>query len=92
MNTDAQHLGRLRPVDLRKVWNSEADDFTPWLAKEEKLFDESLTRNVILPDEGPWYDWWNPSAGPIAGQTLMDVSMPDSRQVQLVWNHCPTVV
>ena len=32
-----QTLGRLTPVKLRKVWSSEASDFTPWLAREENL-------------------------------------------------------
>lgn len=30
-------LGRLRSVDLRDIWISEAVDFTPWLAREENL-------------------------------------------------------
>lgn len=30
-------LGRLEKVDLRDAWNSEAGDFTPWLAEPENL-------------------------------------------------------
>lgn len=33
MNT----LGKLERVQLRDIWESEASDFTPWLAKEENL-------------------------------------------------------
>ncbi len=32
-----QPLGRLRGVDLREIWTTEAGDFTPWLAREENL-------------------------------------------------------
>ncbi len=30
-------LGRLHRVDLRDIWQSEAQDFTPWLAREDNL-------------------------------------------------------
>ena len=32
-----QTLGKLERVDLREVWQSEPQDFTPWLAGEDNL-------------------------------------------------------
>ena len=37
MTESSKGLARLEPVDLRKVWPNEAEDFTPWLARPENL-------------------------------------------------------
>ena len=37
-------LGKLENVDLRKIWQHEATDFTPWLAQEENI---ALLGNAI---------------------------------------------
>ena len=33
----ATDLARLEPVDLRQVWQSEPEDFTPWLAQPDNI-------------------------------------------------------
>ena len=45
-------LDRLRPVELRDIWQDEAGDFTPWLAKEENLELLSETLGLELELEG----------------------------------------
>ena len=42
-------LGRLEPVDLRKVWPNEETDFTPWLADQSNL--EILAEALGMPLE-----------------------------------------
>jgi len=34
---DSRALGRLERIDLREIWRTEAQDFTPWLARPENL-------------------------------------------------------
>lgn len=41
-------LGRLQRVDLREIWKTEAQDFTPWLAREEKLAELADTIKMDL--------------------------------------------
>lgn len=41
-------LSRLEPVELRKIWPNETDDFTPWLAEEENLSLLADTLNMEL--------------------------------------------
>jgi hypothetical protein len=35
--TNGNNLGRLEPVELREIWESESGAFTPWLAQENNL-------------------------------------------------------
>lgn len=46
--TDLTDLGRLTPVDLRDAWQTEAQDFTPWLAGEDNLALLSDTLGIDL--------------------------------------------
>lgn len=54
------NLGRLQKVELRDVWKSEAQDFTPWLAREENLkllgdtIDLELALEAVEKDVGPF--------------------------------------
>ena len=41
-------LGRLETMNLRDVWTNEANDFTPWLAREENLSVLSETLGIDL--------------------------------------------
>jgi len=34
---DSKTLGRLERIELREIWRTEAQDFTPWLARPENL-------------------------------------------------------
>jgi hypothetical protein len=44
----ALSLGRLQKVNVRDIWESEAQDFTPWLAQPENLSILSDTLNMDL--------------------------------------------
>ncbi len=48
----AKKLGRLEPVDLKKLWSHEALGFTPWLAREENLGLLANTLGMDLELEG----------------------------------------
>lgn len=40
-------LGRLKPISLKKVWQNEATDFTPWLANQDNI--EQLGEAIGIP-------------------------------------------
>lgn len=50
--TTANELARLARVDLRTVWTTEAQDFTPWLAQPENLAVLSDALNMELETDG----------------------------------------
>jgi len=45
---NGQPLGRLEQVELRKFWENESGDFTPWLAQEENIALLSETIGIEL--------------------------------------------
>lgn len=49
-------LGKLEQItDLRSIWKHEANDFTPWLAKEENLaaLSDAIGIELVLEDKSP---------------------------------------
>ena len=42
-----QALGQLEEVDVREVWPSESQDFTPWLAANLPLLESALGLDLI---------------------------------------------
>ena len=62
-----QQLGRIEEVDLRQIWQHEANDFTPWLAKHLDLLGEALHLDLTLVEsEG--------EVGPFAVDVVADSS------------------
>ena len=61
------NLGRIEEVDLRQIWQHEANDFTPWLAKHLDLLGEALHLDLTLVEsEG--------EVGPFAVDVVADSS------------------
>ena len=52
------NLDTLASVNLREAWQSEADDFTPWLAENLSVLEEALGLDLELEaqekDVGPF--------------------------------------
>jgi hypothetical protein len=50
MSDNDNDLGRLERIDLRDAWQSEASDFTPWLAEKDnlELLSEKLEMDLHL--------------------------------------------
>ena len=61
------NLGRIEEVDLRQIWQHEANDFTPWLAEHIDLLGEALHLDLALVEaEG--------EVGPFAVDVVADSS------------------
>lgn len=72
----ARNLGRLERVSLREAWESEPQDFTPWLAQSENLAVLSETLGMKLTTEGT-----EQRVGPFSADILCQDTQDDSRVV-----------
>ena len=68
-----QLLGQLESVDVRAVWNNEANDFTPWLAQEQNLLLLGETIGIELELEST-----EKSVGPFRADILCRDTVNDS--------------
>ena len=66
-------LGRLERVELHNIWQTEAQDFTPWLAREENLAVLSDTLGIDLELEAQ-----ERSVGPFRADILCKDAADDS--------------
>ena len=71
-----EELGRLIKVSLRKFWENEEDDFTPWLAREENISLLSETIRMELEVEGTEI-----KVGPFEADILCRDTVTDKRVV-----------
>jgi alpha-glucosidase (family GH31 glycosyl hydrolase) len=73
--------GILRPVGAAKDW---PDDYRYLLGEAllvAPILDSTGKRDVALPAGAMWYDWWKPSATPLAGgQTLASYDVTDQQR------------
>ena len=46
-------LGRLQKIELRDIWRTEDQDFTPWLAREDNITLLGDTLGLELEVEAP---------------------------------------
>lgn len=69
----ARNLGRLERIDLREAWESEPQDFTPWLAQPENLAVLSETLGMELATEGT-----EQGVGPLRADILCRDTQDDS--------------
>ncbi len=72
--TTVNELARLARVDLRTVWTTEAQGFTPWLTQPENLAVLSETLNMELETEGQ-----EERVGPFRADILCRDMQDDSR-------------
>lgn len=75
-NMTTQGLGRLERVNLREAWESEPQDFTPWLARSENLAVLSDTLGMELTTEGT-----EQRVGPFSADILCQDTQDGSRVV-----------
>ena len=73
---DSLQLERLQRLDVRKAWENEAKDFTPWLARPESL--ALLAETLHLPPDGLELEAQEKAVGPFRADILCRNTENDS--------------
>lgn len=82
-----KELGYLEPYDIRKMWDSESREFTPWLAQHENLSRLGRAVNMDLQLEGKEVSVGKFRADLLCRDLILDKTVLIENQLEIT-DHC----